>query len=108
MLAEFISAAKIDDEHVRPKLSSFCRSHAISGSSPRSGSIFQSRHEPERRYLARHSLSGALLGFVDQLKEFCPMLVKALGSVIIAAFSGNCIQLCQGYFRLEMALRLRQ
>jgi hypothetical protein len=51
----------------------------------------------------RYCSGGALLGFVDQLKELCPSLVEALGGLIIAASGGNCIQLIQSCFRLEMA-----
>jgi len=29
------------------------------------------------------------LGFVDELKEFCPRLIEAAGGVIIAAFCGD-------------------
>ena len=48
------------------------------------------------------------MGFVDELKEFCPSLIEASGGFIIAAFAGDCIELFEGDARLEIALGFRQ
>jgi hypothetical protein len=44
------------------------------------------------------------LGFVDEMKQFCPGMIEALGGLMVADGVSDCIQLFEGNAGLEVLI----